>query len=384
MRSKLFYFVWGLVGVLSFFLDWRVLGFFDQLDWHSLDSLMVFLTDFGLLFVVAGFLMLLFEEGKWNYLVLLAVALFVTVEGVFLLKVMFQVPRPFEFFVDLKKLAPAVGYSFPSLHTAVVFAMLPFFRLGRLKYLRGWWVLFCVLIGLSRLYVGVHHLSDAVWGGFAGYLVGDIVYGIESKRGVSDWFLWHIKDKFELRRQVMHMFTGLAIAFLLYLELIGATFLGVCLIGGGVLILLSRKRDLPVLRHFLDFFERHSMRRKWPGKGSFCLVLGCFLSVVLFRHDIAIAAIIVMSIGDSVTNIIGRYFGEINIPWNREKQFEGPLMGGLLAFLGAMLVVPWWPALAGSVAAMAVETWDFKVGGVRIDDNLIVPLVAGVVMGVVS
>ena len=138
MRNKRFYLAWGFLGIFSFFLDWRVLDFFNRVEGHTLDSFMIFLTDFGLLFVVSGFLLLLFEEGKWNYLVMLAIALFLTVEGVFLIKVGFQVPRPFEIFADLKKLAPAVGYSFPSLHTAVVCAMLPFSRLGRLRHFKKW------------------------------------------------------------------------------------------------------------------------------------------------------------------------------------------------------------------------------------------------------
>lgn len=367
------------MGFLSFFFDWRVLGFFDSLEYHTLDGFMIFLTDFGLLFVTALFLSVLFEEGKWNYLVLLAIALFVTIEVAFGFKLIFQVPRPFEMF-DLEQLSPAFGYSFPSMHTAFVFAALPFFRLGRLRYLRPWWLFFAVAIAVSRLYVGVHHLSDAVWGACLGFLIGDTVYWLEKDRGISDWFLWHIKDKFELRRQVMHMVVGVSIAFLLYLGLIGAKMLFAGIVVGGILVILSKNFDLPIVRHFLDFFERAHSRRKFPGRGSFFLVLGSFLAVILFRLDIAIAAIIIMAVGDSVTNIIGRYFGEIDIPWNREKQLEGPIVGFVLAFLCSLFVVSWEMALFGSLAAMTVETWDFRVKKFLIDDNLIVPLVAGLVM----
>ncbi|MFA6528241.1 MAG: phosphatase PAP2 family protein [Candidatus Gracilibacteria bacterium] len=380
MKNKLFYIIWAIIGLLSFFFDFRVLGFFNDFGHSSLDGAMVFLTDFGLLFVLAFLFSILFEEGKWNYLILIAIALFFTADVVFAVKFLFQVPRPYDIYHEVEKLGPALGYSFPSLHTALVFAALPFFRFGRLKYFKEWWFLFCVLIGVSRLYVGVHNLSDAVWGGLIGFFIGDLVYFLEGRYKISEWFLYHIKDKFELRRQVMHMVTGLGIAFALYLGLIGAWFLVFILCVGLVLAVISRGCDIPLVCDFLDFFERPSVRRKFPGMGSFFMVLGSLFAVLLFQRDIAIAAIIIMAIGDSVTNIIGRYFGEIDIPWNREKQFEGPIASCILSFLGAMLIVGWLPALVGSVAGALIETFKFKIWRIKIDDNLIVPVMAGGVM----
>lgn len=380
MRKKFFYFAWAVVGFLSFFFDFRVFVFFNGFEHPVLDGAMVFLTDFGLLFVLFFLFSILFEEGKWNYLILIAIALFFTTEVVFAIKFLFQVPRPYDIYHEVEKLGPALGYSFPSLHTALVFAALPFFRFGRLRYFQEWWFLFCCLVGVSRLYVGVHNLSDAVWGGLIGFFIGDSVYFLEGRYRISEWFLHHIKDKFELRRQVMHMVTGLSIAFLLYLGLIGVWFLGIVLAVGLVATGVSRVYDIPVVRDFLDFFERPSVRRRFPGIGSFFMVLGSFFAVLLFSRDIAIAAIIIMAVGDSVTNVIGRYFGEIDIPWNREKQFEGPIAAFFLSFFGTLLVVRWELALAGSAIGALVETFNFRIGRVKIDDNLIVPVVAGVAM----
>ncbi|EKD63443.1 MAG: hypothetical protein ACD_51C00279G0006 [uncultured bacterium] len=383
MKKKLFYFSWISAGLLSFFFDFRVIDFFNGFDHPILDGAMIFLTDFGLMFVLAFLMGVLFEEGKWNYLILIIIALFFTTEVVFSLKFLFQVPRPYDVYHDVKKLGFALGYSFPSLHTALVFCALPFFRFGRLKYFKEWWLLFCVLIGVSRLYVGVHNLSDAVWGGLIGFFIGDLIYFLEGRYKISAWFLYHIKDKFELRRQVMHLVTGLGIAFLLYLGLIGWKLLVVIAVVGLAISLISRRIDIPLVHDFLDFFERPNVRRKFPGMGSLFMVLGSLLTVLLFDKQVAIAAIVIMAIADSVTIIVGKYFGRIDIPWNREKQFEGPIAAWIMAFLGAVFVIGWAPALAGSFAGAFVETFRFKIGRVRIDDNLIVPVVAGVVMTII-
>ena len=103
------------------------------------------------------------------------------------------------------------------------------------------------------------------------------------------------------------------------------------------------------------------------------------MSMLLFPEPIALAAIAIMALGDSVTNVFGRYFGEIRLPYNRKKTVDGVLIGIGAATLGALFFVPLGVALAASTMAMFVETWDLKIG-VPIDDNVLVPLVAGGVM----
>ncbi len=110
------------------------------------------------------------------------------------------------------------------------------------------------------------------------------------------------------------------------------------------------------------------------------MVLGSLLAIVLFPKDIAMASIAIMALGDSVTNVFGRYFGEIKLPYNHHKTVDGALMGVGAATLGAFFFVPFHVAFVASVAAIFVETWDLKFWIVEIDDNILVPLVAGSVM----
>ncbi len=83
--------------------------------------------------------------------------------------------RPFEimnFKIDAFEYSFAgFNSSFPSWHTAAAFSLLPFaFYVNRkLGYV---WILISILIGLTRIYTGYHYLSDVLFGGLIGYLVG--------------------------------------------------------------------------------------------------------------------------------------------------------------------------------------------------------------------
>jgi dolichol kinase len=51
--------------------------------------------------------------------------------------------------------------------------------------------------------------------------------------------------------------------------------------------------------------------------------------------------------------------------------------------MGALIFLPWFEALAASLIAMIVEAFEIKMGREQIDDNIVMPLVAGIVVMVV-
>jgi undecaprenyl-diphosphatase len=114
-------------------------------------------------------------KRQWNHLVMWLVAWLGAELLTQLLKLSFHRPRP----VVAHPLITAAEFSFPSGHASVslvVYGMLAFFILLGLRstLLKALvivvTVLLVLLIGISRLYLGVHYFSDVA----AGYVMGVI------------------------------------------------------------------------------------------------------------------------------------------------------------------------------------------------------------------
>ena len=70
-------------------------------------------------------------------------------------------------------------YGFISSHAANFFAIAAFVGLVLKQYypnLIKWILLIATIVSLSRVYLGVHYLSDIIIGGFVGFLMGYIFY----------------------------------------------------------------------------------------------------------------------------------------------------------------------------------------------------------------
>ena len=366
-----------LLIVLALFFDRNLIFWVTEHRVSWLNTPMVFFTDFGLLFGVLLFFVALYERHWISLVILFGLTFVAALEISQLLKLFFENPRPYETW-SIVPLKTDTGYSFPSMHAAFIFSVLPLFK-GHLTRYRWVWTLFAFLIAFSRVYVGAHYVSDVLAGAFLGYGIGSLMAMLEDRFHLSHWIAKHLRDNFEVRRQAAHLFIGLGLLLLLQWHLITPGILLGILCAGGFLSLLSLRWQLPGLQAILAIFERPQQRKTFPGQGSFFLVLGVLLSMLLFPEPIALAAIAIMALGDSVTNVFGRYFGEIRLPYNRKKTVDGVLIGIGAATLGALFFVPLGVALAASTMAMFVETWDLKIG-VPIDDNVLVPLVAGGVM----
>lgn len=116
--------------------------------------------------------------------------------------------------------------------------------------------------------------------------------------------------------------------------------------------------------------------------GSAYYLVGAFLSVLLFPPVIAIAAILFLVFGDFAAALVGTSIGRIKL--FPPKSLEGSA-GCLVACLGVGLALFWhvkpvWPvatllALAGAVATTVVECLPW-----RLNDNLTIPLAAGLTL----
>lgn len=108
--------------------------------------------------------------------------------------------------------------------------------------------------------------------------------------------------------------------------------------------------------------------------GGSYILFAAVLSIFLFSKPVAVAAITFIILGDISSALIGRKYGKVSFG---DKTLEGSL-GFFLAGLLVVVIVPDLSlliGLAGAVVATLAEAIDF-----RIDDNLTVPLVSGVIM----
>lgn len=191
--------------------------------------------------------------------------------------------------------------------------------------------------------------------------------------------------KFELRRQAFHLLLGLVAATLFFYNvLITPMFLFMVLVIGFIISYIQKSFKLPIISSLVNFFERPDQRSKFPGRGALFFTAGVLLVVELFPKDIAVASIIILAVGDSVSHIVGRYFGKTKNPFlETEKLLEGTIAGALLAFPIAYLLaqsIPWWHVLVACLGAMFIEAIELEANKREVDDNVIVPLAAGAIL----
>ncbi len=184
----------------------------------------------------------------------------------------------------------------------------------------------------------------------------------------------------ELIRKSMHLFIGSAFAALIYFGFLSALSLSIFFIISLSLMFFihKTKKRIPLITDILDVVSRD---KEFPGYGALTLIFGILLSMVLFSKDIAVASILILSIGDAVSPIIGMHFGKTKTKLSKTKLLEGVIAGTLLSFIVVIPLVGYTLAFFGATISMLLEFWDETS---FIDDNLLIPLVAGTVMTIIN
>lgn len=188
------------------------------------------------------------------------------------------------------------------------------------------------------------------------------------------------KESLELRRQFFHLCLGIVMVLLLYYKIINAQILLAVTVLTIILSGISLKIKLPFAWWFLKTFERPEEIKRFPNKGTIFFLLGCLLAVVFFPKDTALASIAILGAGDSVSHVVGRFYGSKKHPFSSVKMVEGSIAGTVAAFFAAVFFVSPLEALAASVIAMLVEAVEIKISTATVDDNVTVPVVAGAVI----
>lgn len=164
-------------------------------------------------FVIAVIIYIYWNHDKKKGFTLFS-SILLAVLSMGILKAVVRSPRPFQVLesIDGKRLETATGYSFPSGHTTTGAA---FYTSLALAFKKRGFSIFCAimmtLVGLSRLYLGVHWPIDV----FAGLLLGTLISFLAKKK------LDELYDKTETRNRIALIFglilfaTGLVMSILL-------------------------------------------------------------------------------------------------------------------------------------------------------------------------
>ena len=188
-------------------------------------------------------------------------------------------------------------------------------------------------------------------------------------------------SKRELGRQILHALIGTSMAGLIYFNIMNTALISFLITIGIILSFIAKKKRIPFVSYFLEHFGRKK-EKNLPGKGVIYFFTGVLLSLLLFEKDIALASIMVLSLGDSLSHIIGGKCGKIKNIFRKKskKRLDGTIAGIISGFLGALIFVSPLEAFMGSLAAMSIEAREISFGKKIVDDNLYIPVIAGAVM----
>ena len=199
----------------------------------------------------------------------------------------------------------------------------------------------------------------------------------------------------ELGRKAFHM-AGCVIPAAYYFFVsreIMAVVLAACVLGAGFLEYMRLAGR--------DLYPNTFMRPSEDGRlgGYFYAALAMFLAVLLFSKAIAAAAILFLTFGDAITGLAGAllFMYSDRKPVDVRDGAQGslayavthpkPLLLVLLMFaLCAAVGLAFYPALsylaiaAGALGAVVADAFPWRIGNYTIDDNLSIPVLAGVLM----
>lgn len=167
---------------VSLYFDNAIITKISEIRTPFFDNFFLIITYISSKTVFFIFLTSLFvwKEEKRRWVVPLWISLMFSGLIAFILKYTVQKQRPFQ--QGLISVMPSLveksysiwNFSFPSSHSMLAFCALPILS-QQFPKLKKIWVGFAVIVALSRVYLGLHFLSDVVAGALIGYVIGEIM-----------------------------------------------------------------------------------------------------------------------------------------------------------------------------------------------------------------
>lgn len=125
--------------------------------------------------------------------------------------------------------------------------------------------------------------------------------------------------------------------------------------------------------------SKESKKRTFEVCGSIYVLIAAMASLVLFSKEIAIVSLTIMLISDTCAAVFGKIYGTRRIGTN--KSMEGTIAFFISSLIVVLLYNPLlavnYASIIACFAATMVELCEDKI---KIDDNLSIPLVTGLIL----
>ncbi|MFK9094287.1 undecaprenyl-diphosphatase [Bacillus salipaludis] len=151
-----------------------------------LNPMMIFIAEYAVFFLAIAVMVIWFTRNSKNRMMVLCGASFVLSE--ILGKIAGKIHsnnQPFAELANVNKLIDkAVDNSFPSDHTILFFS----FCITIWMFKRGWgflWIVLASLVGVARIWVGVHFPGDVIVGAIISIITASIVYQVVPRLSIT-------------------------------------------------------------------------------------------------------------------------------------------------------------------------------------------------------
>ncbi len=172
----------GIAAIVSFIFDREIALWATSLRVVWLTPIVSFITYLGSFIYVIYLIISIFLwlQKKREFIMPLWLGLLLAAGLTYIIKIIVARPRP-EAIGIVALVTSATVYSFPSGHSSTSFAALPVLDKAYPKF-KTFWFIFVALVALSRLYLGMHYLSDIIVGATLGYLVTEHMLKLKDKK----------------------------------------------------------------------------------------------------------------------------------------------------------------------------------------------------------
>ena len=186
------YFVLVISLVISFIYDKQIYLYLIQFKLPFFNYFFLIIHWLGTGYGVFVLATLLFMK-KRSKLSLLWLSFFSALAITGILKYTVLRPRP-HLVLGVVALITKDSPAFPSGHTTSAFSVVPLI-FKNFRYMKCIWLIFALLVAYSRVYIGIHYLSDVLGGVIIGLFFGDLYLYLEKKYKLTK----HINKKWSLK-----------------------------------------------------------------------------------------------------------------------------------------------------------------------------------------